>query len=288
MVQNLASMRQHNPWLGALWNRNVIQSVHCLFKEPFGTEGRGGYFDNIGIIRDILQNHLLQVMSLVAIELPSEWTATAIRDAKVKAVQAMSELNVEDCLLGQYEGYTDDDTIQDKETVCPTYAAIRCRVNTPTWEGVPFILEAGKALDERLCEVRLHLRGSHNSPPNALVLRLQPTPAVYLTSNIKTPGFSSAPISTHWGVSYENHLQDIPEAYSRLLLDVLRENQENFVRDDELRRAWEIFTPLLHQLENESIEPLPYQRATEGPANRAEFLHAMGVQQEALPIASAL
>ena len=288
MVQNLATLRQHNPWLGALWNKSVVKSVHILFKEPFGTEGRGGYFDNIGIIRDILQNHLLQVLTLVAMELPSEWTPDAIRDEKVKVMEAMKVLEVQDCLLGQYEGYKNDKTIEDKGTVCPTYAAIRCHVNTPTWEGIPFILEAGKALDERLCEVRLHLHGSRSSPPNALVMRLQPTPAVYFTANVKTPGFSSTPVSTHWGVTYEHHLKDIPEAYSRLLLDVLRGHQENFVRDDELRRAWAIFSPLLHTLEQDRIEPLPYERSTEGPNNRDEFLHAMGVQVAGLPLASAL
>jgi len=288
MVQNMACMRQYNPWLGALWNKSVIQSVHILFKEPFGTEGRGGYFDDIGIIRDILQNHLLQVMSLVAMELPLEWTANAIRDEKVKVIQAMSVLQVDDCLLGQYEDYKHDATIQDKDTVCPTYAAIRCRINTPAWKDIPFVLEAGKALDEHLCEVRLHLRGSRSSPPNALVMRLQPTPAVYIASNIKTPGFSSKPVSTHWGVSYEHHMREIPEAYARLLLDVLRGHQENFVRDDELRFSWRVFTPLLHKLEGERIDPLPYERNTEGPPNRADYLHAMGIQQEGLPVAAAL
>ena len=288
LVQNIVSMRQHNPWLGALWNKSVVRSVHILFKEPFGTEGRGGYFDSIGIIRDILQNHLLQVLTLVAMELPSQWTANAIRDEKVKVIENMSILEVKDCLLGQYEGYKNDETIEDKNTVCPTYAAIRCRVNTPTWEGIPFILEAGKALDERLCEVRLHLHGSHSAPPNAMVMRLQPTPAVYFTANVKMPGFSSTPVSTHWGVTYEHHLHDIPEAYSRLLLDVLRGHQENFVRDDELRRAWQIFTPLLHTLEEQRVEPLPYERSTEGPVNRPDFLRAMGIDQDALPMASAL
>jgi glucose-6-phosphate 1-dehydrogenase len=290
MVQNLTTLRQHNPWLGALWNKSVVQSVHILFKEPFGTEGRGGYFDNIGIIRDILQNHLLQVLTLVAMELPKgEWTADSIRDEKVKVMQSMSTLEVDDCLLGQYEGYRNDKTIVDKTTVCPTYAAIHCRLDkSPTWQGIPFVLEAGKALDERLCEVRLHLHGSRSSPPNALVMRLQPTPAVYFAANVKTPGFSSTPISSHWGVTYEQHLQDIPEAYSRLLLDVLRGHQENFVRDDELRRAWEIFTPLLHRLEEEKIAPLPYERGEEGPANRQDFLRTMGIAQPVLPLASAL
>jgi glucose-6-phosphate 1-dehydrogenase len=288
MVQNLVTLRQHNSWLRALWNKDAIQSIHILFKEPFGTEGRGGYFDSIGIIRDILQNHLLQVLTLVTMELPSTWTADAIRDAKVKVMEAMSVLRLDDCLLGQYEGYTDDPTITDLDTVCPTYAAIRCRVDTPTWAGVPIVLEAGKALDERLCEIRLHLHGSANSPPNALVVRLQPTLAVYLTTNVKTPGFSEQPVSTHMGVTYDARTNHIPEAYTRLLLAVLRGQQASFVRADELRAAWHIFTPLLHQLEQDRVAPLPYTMRSQGPDLRSDFLRAKGVAQAWLPPASAL
>ena len=288
MVQNILFMRQHNAWLEALWNKNVIQSVHLIWKEDIGTEGRGGYFDPYGIIRDILQNHLLQVLTLLAMETPHEWTSDEIRNQKVNVLKHMPTIELGDCLLGQYEGYKDDPTIENQDTVSPTYACIRTLVNTPRWEGVPFVMEAGKALNERVCEVRLHFRGSPDSQPNALVMRLQPTPKVFFTANIKTPGFASTPACAHLGVDYTNHLQDIPDAYTRLLLDCFRAQQENFVRDDELLEAWRVFTPVLHETEREKVQPLPYNRGTMGPELRADFLKKVGVTQPWLPPASAL
>ena len=232
---------------------------------------------------------MLQVLTLVAMELPTKWTANDIRNAKVKVLKNMSVIKLEDCLLGQYNGYKDDETIENRDTVTPTYACIRTKVNTKTWKGVPFIMEAGKALDERVCEARLHFHGNGNkSQPNCLVLRLQPTPAIYFTTNLKTPGFSSTPVSTHVGVDYEVHKAAIPDAYTRLLLDVLRGQQANFVRDDELDLAWKIFTPVLHQTERDQVEPLPYEQGTSGPAVRDEFLHSAGIAACWLPPPAAL
>ena len=289
MVQNILVLRQHNPWMQSFWNKNYIQAVHLIWKEDIGTEGRGGYFDPYGIIRDILQNHLLQVLSLVAMESPGQWTSDEIRNAKVNVLKAMAPVKLSDCLLGQYDGYKDDPTIENRDTVSPTYACIRTKIDTPPWDGVNFIMEAGKALNERVCEVRLHFRGSvTSSQPNALVLRLQPTPKLFFTANIKTPGFTSTPASAHLGVDYHNHVDAIPDAYTRLLLDVLRAQQENFVRDDELIHAWRIFTPVLHQTEQQQIEPLPYSRDTAGPELRQDFLRSMGVTQPWVAPASAL
>ena len=128
-----------------MWNRNTIENVTFTFKEPFGTDGRGGYFDHYGIIRDILQNHLLQVLSIFAMEPPEADDGDAIRNAKTEVLRNMDPIRIEDTLLGQYDGYTDDPTIENKDTNCPTYAALRCWIHTPRWEGVPFILQAGKA-----------------------------------------------------------------------------------------------------------------------------------------------
>lgn len=295
MVQNILSMRQNNPWLKALWCKEVVQSVHILFKEPFGTDGRGGYFDPYGMIRDVLQNHLLQVLSLVAMEMPtaaagasSKSSSEDIRNAKVDVLNNIPAIQLRDCLLGQYDGYKDDPSIENRETVTPTYAAVKLDVNTPTWQGVPFVLEAGKALDERLCEVRLHFKGSTESQPNALVMRLQPNPALYFCANMKTPGYSETLVSTHVGVDYAGAANKIPDAYTRLLLDVLRGHQASFVRDDELLAAWKIFTPVLHQTERECVQPLPYQMGTSGPESRADYLDTVGVTQAWLPPASAL
>jgi glucose-6-phosphate 1-dehydrogenase len=292
MVQNILSVRQNNPWLKALWCKEVVQSVHILFKEPFGTDGRGGYFDPYGMIRDVLQNHLLQILSLVAMEMPdaatSKSTSEDIRNAKVDVLKSIPAIQLRDCLLGQYDGYKDDPSIENRETVTPTYAAVKLDVNTPTWKGVPFVLEAGKALDERLCEIRLHFKGSTESQPNALVMRLQPTPALYFCANLKKPGFSETAVSTHLGVDYAGAANKIPDAYTRLLLDVMRGHQASFVRDDELLAAWKIFTPILHQTERECVQPLPYQMGTSGPESRADYLEAVGVTQAWLPPASAL
>jgi glucose-6-phosphate 1-dehydrogenase len=162
MVQNLSVLRFSNIWFEQVWNTKNIQNVIITFKEPFGTEGRGGYFDQYGIIRDILQNHLLQVLTLLAMETPTvlegPGAGKAIRDAKVGVLNAMSTIKLEDVVLGQYEGYADDPTISNKDTNTPTFACIRLYVNNPRWHGVPFILKAGKALNERKAEMRIQFK----------------------------------------------------------------------------------------------------------------------------------
>lgn len=288
IVQNLLLFRFGNSCWEHMWNRNAIESVTLTFKEPFGTEGRGGYFDNFGIIRDILQNHLLQVLSVVAMEPPLGEDGDSIRNAKVKVLENMDPISLDDVMLGQYDGYSDDPTIENKETNCPTYAAIRCWIHTPRWEGVPFIMQAGKALDEKLCEVRVRFKppttlkaiGSSNATKlcsNELVFRLQPNPSLELHNNIKTPGLSSNPMTSVMKMNYEEipNLSN-PDAYTRLLLDVLRGKQGSFVRDDELRRSWELFTPLLHAIERDNVRPKPYKYGSKGPADLPNWLEEMG------------
>lgn len=181
MVQNIPVFRFSNSWLERIWNRDNIQSVICTFKEPFGTEGRGGYFDQYGIIRDILQNHLLQVLTLLTMEPPETVegpdAGKAIRDAKVAVLNCIPPIALEDVVLGQYEGYADDPTILNKDTNSPTLAVVRLRINNPRWYGVPIILKAGKALDERKAEVRVQFKDApaggylfegHDCPRNEL------------------------------------------------------------------------------------------------------------------------
>jgi glucose-6-phosphate 1-dehydrogenase len=220
-------------------------------------------------------------------EPPSSDDAHAIRDAKVDVLNNMDVLSLEDALLGQYEGYSDDPTIQDKDTNCPTYASLRCFVNTPRWNGVPMILEAGKALNEKLCEIRVRFRVSENLSsvrrsakglgPSELVMRIQPNPAIEIHTNIKSPGLSTLPRMSVMKMNYEEDVPEMsnPDAYTRLLLDVLRGNQGSFVRDDELRRSWEIFTPLLHAIENTGIRPVPYGYGSEGPPQRKMWMEVM-------------
>lgn len=147
-------VRFANIFFSQIWNRSNIDNIQITFKEPFGTEGRGGYFDEFGIIRDVMQNHLLQVLSLIAMERPISTDAEAIRDEKVKVLKCIPPISVNDALLGQYvaangkPSYLDDETIKNKDSLTPTFAALVLFIQNERWEGVPFVLKAGKALNE--------------------------------------------------------------------------------------------------------------------------------------------
>jgi glucose-6-phosphate 1-dehydrogenase len=272
-VREIMQLRQQSNVLlndSRFWNGDQMQSVHIILKESFGVEGRGGYYDSYGVIRDVVQNHLLQILSLITMELPNTSTpedgvmhAETIRDAKVQLLQCIPPITKEHCLLGQYQGYADDKTIRNKGTKTATYACLRLFIHKSTWRNVPFVLEAGKALDEGLCEVRFHLRShcrwNHH---HIRILRIQPNPGLYATMEAEaTPkplSSSSWPGPVEFG------------AYASLVLDALQGDSRHFVRDDELLEAWRIFTPLLRELD--SVQPESYTPGTPGPTRRAEFV----------------
>jgi len=266
MVQNMIMFRFGNLFLEPLLNNRYVHSVHITFKEDFGTQGRGGYFDNYGIIRDVMQNHLMQVMSIIAMEPPiqvaGDRSANYIRDAKVNLLKTIGSPSINDVVLGQYTanssgdaGYLDDPTVPAGSST-PTFAQVVLHVNTPRWDGVPFIMKAGKALNARKAEVRIQFKDAPAAafmfdgqacPRNELVISLQPTEAVYLKINVKKPGLSSEPFQTELDLSYKKRFPSTynPDAYTRLVLEALRGNQSTFVRNDELEEAWRIFDPLL-------------------------------------------
>ena len=208
MVQNLMILRFGNRIYEPIWNKDHIKCVLITFKEDFGTMGRGGYFDSSGIIRDILQNHLMQVLSLVAMEPPIKVAGSSasshIRDAKVNVLKCIEPITLDDVVLGQYTsgssqdgtenpGYRDDPTVP-KDSNCPTFCQAVVRIQNSRWEGVPFIMKAGKALDNRKAEIRIQFKEAAASsflfdggfcPSNELVIRLQPNEAIYLKTNIK-------------------------------------------------------------------------------------------------------
>ncbi|KAK3609070.1 hypothetical protein CHS0354_011829 [Potamilus streckersoni] len=284
MVQNLMVLRFGNRIFSPIWNRDSISSVVISFKEPIGTQGRGGYFDEFGIVRDVMQNHLLQILTLVAMEKPPSTAAEDIRNEKVKVLKSIPHIKLEDTVIGQYvgnpegkgeekQGYLDDPTVP-KGSVTPTFATAVMFVKNERWDGVPFILRCGKALNERKAEVRIQFRdvpgdifSSGVVKRNELVIRVQPNEAVYMKMMAKTPGMSFDCEETELDLTYGSRYKGVnmPDAYERLILDVFCGSQIHFVRSDELFEAWRIFTPLLHQMEKEKPKPIPYIFGSRGP-----------------------
>jgi len=304
MVQNILTLRFANSIYEPVWNRNYINSVTFTFKEDFGTAGRGGYFDEFGIIRDVMQNHLLQVLCIIAMEPPyslkGKEGASSIRGAKVNVLKSIEPLRLDETVLGQYvaddvgknPGYTEDETVPNG-SLAPTFATTVFHINNTRWDGVPFIMKAGKALNEKKSEVRIQF----GSPPgcsamfdqsetvvrNELVLRMQPNEAIYLVMNMKSPGLDERTVSTELDLTYSDRYKElsIPDAYTRLLIEVLRGRQSTFVRDDELREAWKIFTPLLKEIEDKKIKPIPYKFGSRGPKESDNLIHKFGYRYHA-------
>jgi glucose-6-phosphate 1-dehydrogenase len=295
LVENLSVLRFSNLVFEPLWSRQYIRNVQLIFSEDFGTEGRGGYFDNYGIIRDIMQNHLLQILALFAMETPVSLDGEDIRNEKVKVLRSMRPLQLEDVVTGQYKshvkgdtrypGYTDDNTVP-KNSLTPTFAAAALFIDNARWDGVPFLMKAGKALHNRRAEIRVQFRhvpgnlykrnfGTDlDQATNELVIRVQPDEAIYLKINNKIPGLGMrldrSNLNLHYAARYSG---EIPDAYERLLLDAIEGERRLFIRSDELDAAWALFTPLLKELESRKVAPERYPYGSRGPVG-AHYLAA--------------
>ncbi|KAL5218553.1 hypothetical protein ABZP36_019237 [Zizania latifolia] len=295
LVENLSVLRFSNLVFEPLWSRNYIRNVQLIFSEDFGTEGRGGYFDNYGIIRDIMQNHLLQILALFAMETPVSLAAEDIRNEKVKVLRSMRKLRLDDVVVGQYKGhskggksypaYVDDPTVPSG-SITPTFAAAAVFIDNARWDGVPFLMKAGKALHTRRAEIRVQFRrvpgnlyrrnigADLDKATNELVLRVQPDEAIYLKINNKVPGLGMRLDSSELNLLYsERYRREIPDAYERLLLDAMEGERRLFIRSDELDAAWAIFTPVLRELEERRVAPELYPYGSRGPVG-AHYLAA--------------
>jgi glucose-6-phosphate 1-dehydrogenase len=216
---------------------------------------------------------LLQVLTLLAMERPISFSAEDIRDEKVRVLRGMAPIEPKNVIIGQYgksldgtkPGYKEDDTVP-KDSRCPTFASMVAYIKNERWDGVPFILKAGKALNEQKTEVRIQFKDVTSGifkdiPRNELVIRVQPNESVYIKMNSKLPGLSMQTVVTELDLTYRRRFSDlkIPEAYESLILDALKGDHSNFVRDDELDASWRIFSPLLHYLDdNKEIIPMEY------------------------------
>jgi len=282
VIQNLLILRFANLIFEPVWNRNHIESIAISWGETIGCEGRAGYFDQYGIIRDVVQNHLIQMLALAAMEPPISLDAGHISDEKVKLLECVSPIDPADVVVGQYAasevegsplpGYLDDEEVPD-DSRTETYMRAVLHVDNPRWYGVPFHLRAGKALNKKMTEIRVQFKDlpysifrHMDAAANHLVIRVQPDEAIELHVVNKVPGLDmrlgTAALDLHYQSAFARM---IPDAYERLLLEVLRGDQSLFLRADELGVAWDIVTPVLHELETRAEQPLPYPYGSAGP-----------------------
>ncbi len=305
VIQNLMVLRFANAVFEPVWNRDHIRHVHICWSEDIPLAGRAGYFDATGIIRDVMQNHLTQMLALVAMECPRGLDARHVRDEKVRLLRQVVPLARDRCLLGQYTagtlrgksvaGYRGEPGVSPSSRTA-TYAAAVFDLRSPRWSGVPFFVSAAKGAATRCTEIRVHFkapdndlfrpllaRGGRGGAPlrdNELVIRVQPDEQILLRIVGKTPGPGFKLDTPALDLSYREAYAGarIGDAYENLLLDVVRGDRSLFIRDDELGAAWDIFTPLLHAVDAGHDEPHPYPFGSNGPEARHAFAGRFGIE----------
>jgi glucose-6-phosphate 1-dehydrogenase len=286
-VQNLLTFRFANPIFETTWNRDRLEAVEITVAEDLGVGSRAGYYEHAGVLRDMVQNHLTQLMTLVAMEAPSGFSADAIRNEKVQVLESIHGIDPDHVVFGQYTagtvdgkpvpGYVEEDGVAPDSTT-PTFVGMKIAIDTWRWQGVPFFLRTGKRLPRRTTQVAITYKpapvcifhGIHDDcpiKPNVIVLTLQPDEGFEVRFEVKTPGDLGV-VSKPMHFDYEAEFEKVPDAYQTLIFDVIRGDQTLFVRSDEVEASWRLYTPLFER----HFRIHPYEAGTWGPAATNETL----------------
>ncbi|VTZ70158.1 glucose-6-phosphate dehydrogenase-6-phosphogluconolactonase, putative [Plasmodium chabaudi chabaudi] len=301
MVSGLLKLKFTNTFLLSLMNRHFIKCIKITLKETKGVYGRGQYFDPYGIIRDVMQNHMLQLLTLITMEHPTDLNDKSIQNEKIKILKSIASIKLEDTVIGQYIKSNNDDTNNsenanidkskinhsylddphvDPNSITPTFCACVLYINSVNWHGVPIIFKTGKALNNDICEIKIqfhNIMGSSDESMynNEFVIILQPVEGIYLKLMIKKMGseeMEEVQLNLSLNENNNNNKPYVPEAYETLLLECYKGYKRKFISDEELYESWRIFTPLLNELQEKNIKPLSYPFGSSGPQEAYDLI----------------
>ncbi|MAM60337.1 glucose-6-phosphate dehydrogenase [Maritimibacter sp. UBA3975] len=290
-VQNLMAVRFGNMLFEPLWNAQYVDHIQITVAETVGVGGRGDYYDKSGAMRDMVQNHLMQLLCLTAMEPPSKYDPDAVRDEKLKVIRALESVESDDIVRGQYksqaESYIDD--VENPRSITESYVAMKVRIANWRWNGTPFYLRTGKRMKERVSEIVVRFKEPPHSifeedtgqSANELTIRLQPNEGMDLTVTIKEPGpggmrLIDVPLDMTFAEALGEEAADVPDAYERLIMDVIRGNQTLFMRGDEVEAAWAWTDPIIDSWTVREDRPHPYEPGSTGPEEALILMHRDG------------
>ncbi|MFO7920309.1 MAG: glucose-6-phosphate dehydrogenase [Nioella sp.] len=289
-VQNLMAVRFANMLFEPLWNAQYIDHVQITVAETVGVEGRGAYYDGSGAMRDMVQNHLMQLLCLTAMEPPAHFEPNAVRDEKLKVIRALDPVDSDDIVRGQYKagpgGASYRDDAGNPDSLTESFVAMKVHVSNWRWNGTPFYLRTGKRMKARMSEIVVQFKEPpHNifteaahPRANILTIRLQPDEGIDLRMTIKEPGpggmrLVEVPMDMSFAEALGPEAADIPDAYERLIMDVIRGNQTLFMRGDEVEAAWAWTDPIIAGWTAREDVPLPYDAGSAGPEDALILLY---------------
>ena len=291
-VQNLMAVRFANIFFEPLWNARFVDHVQITVAETVGVGGRGPYYDKSGAMRDMVQNHLMQLLCLMAMEPPHKFDPDAVRDEKLKVIHALDPVEPKDVVRGQYLAGSNTPSykteVENEESTTESYIALKVGISNWRWKGTPFYLRTGKRLRSRVSEIAVAFRDPPHSifgedapwKANTLVIRLQPDEGMTLKVMIKEPGPGGMRLKdVALDMSFAEALGDdvhIPDAYERLIMDVIRGNQTLFMRGDEVEAAWAWTDPIIAGWQATGDRPKMYDPGSSGPEEALKLIHLDG------------